>query len=173
MDAMSRLRLGGRTHGAGIWQGRGPFQEPSQAAPPPPPLFTVSGTSVSRARSAAGHVFSFSPDSDSRRRGAASGRAHLLCGQLCPEERARPQRRGQSWLWPLHVASGTQHSAQDTPGTSPAHGGCQLAVGHVGHPAIASSSIGTASAGLALALLTRGQQLHSTCLGPRAIPGCP
>lgn len=65
---------------------------------PPPPLFTVSGTLASRARSPyeAGHVFSFSPDNDSRWLGAVSRHAHLLCGAALPQARPRPQRRGQS-----------------------------------------------------------------------------
>ena len=103
---------------------------------PPPPPFTVSDTSASRVGSAyeAGHVFSFSPDNDSRWRWAASRRAHLLCRAALPQARTRPQRCGQSWPWPLHVASGyVQHPAQGTRGVFPAHAGCQLAMGHIGH----------------------------------------
>lgn len=88
----------------------------------PPPLFTLSGTSVSQARSVceAGHVFSFSPDNDSGRRWAAS-----RCAQLCPGHSRVPGAAGAAGpgpcTWPLgqpgHVPS---------PGRAPAgHGPCQ------------------------------------------------
>lgn len=87
----------------------GPPESPARLAPPAP-VYSIRHL-CERVRSAyeAGHVFSFSPDNDSRRRWAVSGHAHLLCGAALPQARTHPQRFGQSWphqgTWPLGPCS--------------------------------------------------------------------
>lgn len=90
--------------------GMGALPRAQPGWPPPAPVYSVRHL-CERVRSAyeAGHVFSFSPDNDSRRRWAVSGHAHLLCRAALPQAQTQPQRLRQSWphrgTWPLGPCS--------------------------------------------------------------------